>query len=41
LTSVRIHQHFDSLVNGWLMSQFPGQTTLPQVYLDWMTNQDT
>lgn len=40
MTRVRIHEHYDNLYN-WLMGQFPGQKTLPQVYIDWMQEQDT
>ena len=39
LTAVRVKQHFDNLYS-WLLGQFQGATTLPQVYLDWMTQQD-
>ena len=39
LTAVRIHEHYDNLY-AWLMGQFPGESTLPQIYIDWMTEQD-
>lgn len=40
LTAVRIHEHYESLVGGWLMSQFSGQTSIPPKYTEWMTTQD-